>query len=237
MTEGANNPSRHAEHIAGRESAVALKVHGVIMNFWSLFGTLTTDRDAESYRKTLFPETKTVEQLLDHLKGKTVVDLGSGLTHKNPKSLINRVGAKNDEHTLFIGIDPNVGGVKGRRPFERLSRMLERVLDRVNKKQNLPGAKFAIQGELPETTLPEKSVDIFTSNYSLGLWVRDAKQLHSIFEAMEYSLTHDGEIRIGGAIPRALFEQDDELGKCIHEHFDIQVLKNETLIFKRRSNV
>lgn len=237
MTEGAKNQSRHAERVGGRESTLALKIHMAIMNFWSLFGTLSTDRDAESYRKILFPETKTVEQLLEHLQGKTVVDIGSGLTHKNPKSLINRVGAKNDEHTLFIGIDPNVGGVKGRRPFERLSRMLERASDRANKGKNLPGAKFAIRGDMREIPLPEKSVDLFTSNYALGLWVRDAKQLHSIFEDMEYSLAIDGEIRIGGGIPRALFEQDDELGRFIHERFEVKVLKNETLVFKRSSKV
>jgi hypothetical protein len=50
-----------------------------------------TLRNAELYRKSMFPEYSKDADLMNYLKGKFVIDIGSGKTHLNPYSLINVV--------------------------------------------------------------------------------------------------------------------------------------------------
>lgn len=204
-----------------------------------IFGTMSSARDAETYRSELFPEMQSVDALLNYLRGKCIVDIGSGLTHKYPKALINRVASELGEDTLFIGIDPNVGGVKGKKLFDQMSRLLESMIDSHNRRENGPqrgpaGEKFGIQGTMPGTVLPEKGVDIFISNWLLGYWIQDPRILLVIFTEIESALTEDGEVRIGRA-HASLFLKDDELGSFIDRYFTIQQeSRHAPIIFRRK---
>src|SRR3989344_8968508 len=70
-------------------------------------------RDAELYRKNLFPEFGSEDELLTYLEDRFTVDIGSGLTHENPYSLINVVARRTGKNVIFIGIEPKVGNLLG----------------------------------------------------------------------------------------------------------------------------
>jgi hypothetical protein len=210
-----------------------------VANFYKKwFGMGSTYRTMDMYRQDLFPTLESNEQLKDYLHGKCVVDIGSGLTHLVEDSLINVMAADGDESTLVMGIDPHASGVQGNKLLELFARLLERSLKRKHP-DDLPGAKYAVRGEMQDVNLPEKAVDIFISNSALGLWICDPEQLLEIFKVMKYALKDDGEIRIGGRtskVPIAHFIQENELGDYIRKHFTITRNDDIGLIIFKKSN-
>lgn len=197
-----------------------LKLHVIYRTYQLETGASPpTARGAEEYREGLFPEIKSVDDVVTRFKGKCIADIGSGDTYLMPESLINRVASENDPKTLFIGIDPNAGYLEWLlKGGDTMDPPNMPGLDKSKITEPGPGKKFTIRGSLPGTALPRKGVDLFISNYAIGYWVVRQKPLLAIFEAMEEALTDDGEIRFN-PVRRTLFEQDNELGQFIKQNF------------------
>ena len=211
---------------------------GAINLISKFLGTLSTTRDAEEYRRTLFPEYKTQDELLAYLKGRCCVDIGSGFTHKDPEALINRIAEMGDDDTLFFGVDPNVGSGGPRRGFfgKKADQLESELASRSDKTP--AGQKFGVVAELPEIPLPQHSVDVFMSVAAVGLWMVDPEKMLALFKAMEYALSSDGQIRISYG-HHSIFEQDNKLGRFIREHFVMEYdpthgLMPYLIVFRRR---
>lgn len=213
---------------------------------WDAYGQLerlmrkipSTARDADYYRGSFFPECETEQDLLDYLNqnnGKLVMDVGSGLTHKNPYSLINVVARDKKTKAIFLGIEPRIG--EGQEAFGRKDkRDLISAIRRRRKERLLvgtPGQKYAIAAEVPGLALENGQVDIILSSFLIGYWITKREKLLEIFQEFWRLLREGGEIRLH-PVSRTLFERDNELGKFIKEHFVIEDTKQKKLVVMRK---
>lgn len=200
-------------------------------------GIPSTARDADYYRKTLYSECKTVDEMLEKLRGQCVVDVGSGLTHENPYSLINVAAREKDKDVLFLGVEPRVGSKKGFSAYDRLVMLaLSKILSKKDtKRSDTPGKKYAIAGEVPGLALPDESVDTVLSNYLIGYWVVHPKELMPMFREFERILRVGGEVRLHPAQP-GLFQEGNELGEFIREHFEIVDERWNKIVLRKTKN-
>ncbi|MBI5470282.1 hypothetical protein HY968_03110 [Candidatus Kaiserbacteria bacterium] len=193
-----------------------------ITNIWKrLLGAPSTARDAEAYRETLFPEFKTVDAMLEYLQDKTVLDIGSGLTHENPYSLINIAARNKKSNIFFMGLEPKVGGISEKFSLaERLWLHWSKLrTESAEKHRDTPGKNLAIAGAVPGLQLPDKSINIIISNAAVGTWITDEAALLQMFKEFNDVLTGDGEIRIKVFFPK-LFENDGPLRQFIDSNFE-----------------
>ena len=207
-----------------------------VTRIWERFaGVPSTSRAAEYYREALFPECPDQEELLKSLENKVVIDIGSGLTHENPYSLINVAAREKKSNILFLGIEPKVGGKTQKFNIgDRLGLLWYKLRSKDTANlRDTPGQKMAIAAHVPGIPLPDKSVDVILSNAVIGTWVTDPQKLLEIFKDFNEVLNKKGEIRINSFFPK-MFDAENELGNYIREHFVIESPGNSLIIFKKK---
>jgi SAM-dependent methyltransferase len=71
----------------------------------------STRRSAELYQRTLFPEFTSQKKFIDAIRNKTILDVGCGLTNRNPYSLLNEHARAQGRDTkgLMVAIDLRAG--------------------------------------------------------------------------------------------------------------------------------
>ncbi len=207
-----------------------------ITKIWErIAGIPSTSRDAEYYREALFPDCANQEELLKYLENKVVVDIGSGLTHENPYSLINVAAREKKSNILFLGIDPKVEGAAQKfSPFDRLGLLWYKLRSKNTESfKDTPGQKMAIAAQVPGLPLPDKSVDVILSSAVIGTWITDPQKLLEIFKDFNEVLCEKGEIRINSFFPK-MFEEQNELGNYLREHFTIDSPGNSLVILRKK---
>ncbi len=165
--------------------------------------TISTGRTLEEYTERVFPEFKTKSELLDYLNGKTIVDVGSGLTHKNPYSLINEGLRDKNRNIKYINLEPKLAG-KGDFKFTFKDKLAEksRVLIEKLDRQELfrfpekPAKKMSVAAMAEELPFGDSSVDILLSVGLVGYWITDLNDLEKIIKEFSRVLKQKGEVRI-----------------------------------------
>lgn len=180
--------------------------------------SISTGRTLEQYMSRIFPECKSKEDLSNFLDGKTIVDIGSGLTHKNPFSLINIAAGEKEKQINFFGVEPRLLG-KGDLKFSIKDKLLEKgnvLVERLSREKLLtqykkPGEKKLVAALADQLPFTDNSVDILTSVGLVGYWITSKEELKSILEEFSRVLKEEGEIRISAVKPEVLefFEHDD----------------------------
>ena len=203
-------------------------------------------RTAEEYRKDLFPEFYSEESLLQYLSGKTVADIGSGATHKNPYSLANVIIRHPEKHIKFFGIEPKVGVQKykskiSRRGFE------EGLMEHLNRfvvtgfseiKRGTPAEKNVISAKAENLPIAEGKLDLLLSDYFFPLWVGDDDQALTMLMEFTKSLKLGGEIRLGpisetnDSDNSRLTNRGTPLGDFLHKNFAVHH-SGHTLILRK----
>ena len=193
-------------------------------------------RDAESYRKNLFPEFGSEDELLSYLKERFTVDIGSGLTHENPYSLINVVARQTGKNVIFIGIEPKVGNLSGGfSKSDKLIFLLDKLLSvKRTKHVDLPAENRVVAAEFPDVHLPAGSVDVILSSSLVGRWIVDPGELLKMFKEFDQILSERGEIRLYPVDPVLL--QDNELKNFIDQRFFREQTVDKRLVVLRRKH-
>lgn len=193
-------------------------------------------RDAELYRKNLFPEFESEDELLTYLEDRFTVDIGSGLTHENPYSLINVVARRTGKNVTFIGIEPKVGNLSGGfSKSDKLISLLDTLLSvKRTKRVDLPAGNRVIAAEFPDVNLPAGSVDVILSRSLVGRWIVNPGELLDMFKEFDQILSERGEIRLYPVDP-VLF-QNNELKNFIDQHFFRDQTADKRLVILRRKH-
>jgi SAM-dependent methyltransferase len=151
---------------------------------------ISTGRPFAFYRNVLFGGLSEAEVLAE-VRGKTIVDVGCGLTPYLADSMFQACRAAGVE---FYGVDPKIGQGFTFGAFDRLKSLATGA--RHTPDPAAPGlerAKAAFAHELP---FADASVDVILSNFLLGAWIRDEKILAPIFGEFHRILKPGGRVRL-----------------------------------------
>jgi len=142
--------------------------------------------------------------MLEYLKGKLVIDIGSGMTHKNPYSLINLIARNDSKNTgvNFIGIEPKVNNDKFsmvdriRFSINNFLRILHRQIQNKNIHKDTPGEKNIIPAKAEELPFNKEVADIILSDFLVGYWIKEPDQILKILNEFCGTLKSNGQIRL-----------------------------------------
>lgn len=152
---------------------------------------LPTTSDAELYRIILFPDFSSVDELVTHLCGKVVIDLGGGLTHRDPESLITLVTARNAPGTIFLNVDINADKQLYTVPIPYLRSGEATSHKAIPAVRSIRKGDLLSQGPLP---LPKHCADYVISNYLFGYL--NQLELEEALRRVAELLKQGGEARI-----------------------------------------
>lgn len=220
---------------------------------WGIRKIPSTTANAEDYRRTLFPEQKKVANLIDSLKGKFIIDVASGQTHKNPYSLINLIHQDSLEKTdtltdadknkiQMFGIDPKAAEFKNENEDSFMSLLFGSGTNMFTRaaQKDTPAEKSVIAGVAESLPIREGVADIILSNFFLAYWVRKPQRLLVILKEFQRTLKSGGEIRIYPTTLRfdKIINSNEELRLFVEESFTREYIPTEnknryTLVLKR----
>lgn len=151
---------------------------------------ISTGRPFAFYR-TVFFDGASEEAVLASLRGKTVVDVGCGLTPHMADSMFQacrRAGVD------FYGVDPKLGGGFKLGPFDWLKAGL--TGSRAIPDRNAPGLDKALRGSADALPFADASVDIVLCSWLLFAWIREEPLLGAILREFHRVLKPGGTARI-----------------------------------------
>ncbi|HVK98359.1 MAG TPA: class I SAM-dependent methyltransferase [Dongiaceae bacterium] len=149
---------------------------------------ISTARPFSFYRKVFFNNRSEVAILAD-LRGKTVVDIGCGLTPFTEDSMFQ---ACRRHGIAFYGVDPKLKqGFK----FGMVDSLWSTFTGARNApRENMPGQDKAIGTYADQLPFDDASVDIVLSSWLLFVWLQDPKVLAAIFTEFDRVLKPGGRI-------------------------------------------
>lgn len=185
----------------------------------------STCRGADDYRELLFPEQESVEQVIQILRGKHTVDIGSGMTHRREDSLPTQVMSRYPEST-FVCVDPRLGYPVGHpkglpedlqvRPEDNLLQVVEHSRAKL----------VAAMGEhLP---FADASMDYYLSCYLMPWHITQPNVLLQFLSEIHRILKTHGEARLGPLSQQHvdLLTKNNKVRQYLHEHFVVQLCPN-----------
>ena len=187
------------------------------------------------YAQSLFPECNE-QEVTNMLTGRVVIDIGSGLNHKNPYSLINVLALK----ARVIGIEPRIGYLAGsKQGFSRrnligekirleIEQTIRRFTGRIVRK-DVPGECNIIATVAEKLPFADGSVDIALSHFLILYWIVDPVSLLPIFEELLRVLRISGQIRVSLSSSGHRFFEDysSEVGQLLKNRFTTTLLRRE----------
>jgi SAM-dependent methyltransferase len=184
--------SMSASRFKSTLSALTLNGLSVNADLYNLFSlpVISTGRSFAYYRKIFFGN-RSQGEILRSLEGKSVVDVGSGLTPYVSDSMFQ---VCRENGIDFYGIDP-----KYSQGF-RLSLMdiarIRAVGGRGKILSNGPGLENCFGATADDLPFDDGSIDLVLSNFLLYAWIRDEDALANIYREFHRVLTDGGEVRI-----------------------------------------
>ena len=151
---------------------------------------ISTTRPLSFYRRILF-DNQTVTQLEASLKGKTIVDIGCGLTPFVDDSMFQWCRRRNID---FYGVDPKVKDGFQFGLFDRLKSWGTGA--RTTPNPNIEGLDKTIATYADDLPFEDHSVDVILSCWLVMSWVRDEALLMKIFSEFDRVLKPGGVIKI-----------------------------------------
>jgi len=188
----------------------------------------STGRRDEEYREFLFPEQESVEGVMQRLRGKYIVDIGSGVTHALEPSLGTRLTMEYPE-TTYVCVDPRLGFPVGHpKGFSPDLTLWGKAPDALKKPIDGSRVKLvAASGEhLP---FADRSVDVYLSCYLMPWHIKSPGALLKFFSEMHRVLKAGGEARLGPLTQEhfELLTKNPALRQYLREHFDVQIFEKK----------
>jgi len=153
-----------------------------------------TGRNMQTYLKHLYPSFKYEKCLLKHLRGKKILDLGSGLNHLLPQSFISKLNKQ--PRTWAKGIDI----------------------------VNLPNHRNFLKQSLFHTNLRNSFLDLIVCQYVLYSHVNSVELLKKTFKEVHRILKKGGEIRIYPVYFGNYSLGDKNFEKWIRQRFQVKTI-------------
>lgn len=163
-----------------------------------------TGRNAQTYLSHLFPSFNSQKQLIESLRRKRVLDIGSGLNHLLPQSFIYKLSKK--RNTWVKGLD---------------------IVD-------LPEHDLYIKGSLYDTKLRNSFLDVIVCQYVLYSHINSVKNLKKAYKEIHRILKKGGEMRIYPVYFGNYFLGNDNFKKWIHQRFKVKVIDPKFYIDKNK---
>lgn len=197
------------------------------MNWRDVFGQkeiISTARSISTYRRLLFPECRSDEELLRRLDGKTVLDLGCGMTPWNPNSLYAR--ARSGSYKIrVVGVDRKMD--HGDFTFR------DRVVSWIAGLSRWPvsGANgscassraYLVKARLEALPFKTHTADVALSCFGILPYLRSAPDdLWSTLSQVGKILSHNGVILlhpVSRNSRRVLFDIRSPVGQLVQEQF------------------
>lgn len=203
----------------------------------------STAQPSEVYCQRLFPEFATQARVIEFLKEKVTIDIGSGLTHKNPWSLMNTVLRAYPE-TKFIGIEPRVGNPIGHKQgFRRRNilvcqilwhlKTLGKVLTCKRIAQKTPGEHAVLSAVAQCLPVPDASIDMAISFFCIPHWIDNQDLFLKILREIERVLVVGGEMRmapVSETWQKTMANSATPVGQYIRSHFHANTRSKQRLI-------
>ena len=192
LTQIGNDISTYSSHKMSR-SMVACG------GFWNtlLSGSLmckkapVTGRNWHSYSQHLFGDISK-RKLVSYLSTKLYLDIGSGLNHIYPNSLLYKVARKSNKKAVGMDIHP------------------------------FPNSRHFINGSIFKTGFPDKSFEMITSQYLVYYWIDDVKRLKKVFRELHRILKKSGQFRVYPVFHGDYHYNDSGLMRLIHKLFRVE---------------
>jgi SAM-dependent methyltransferase len=192
-----------------------------------------TSRNAWEYSKLLFPDFRTPEDAFRFVQSRQlVVDIGSGLTHLTPYSLISRSARENGDDSRMVGIEPRTGypvDEEGGFSSSNLAKqmiadMLQHFARRLTLRpvhHDLPAEKHTLPCDAARLPLETGSADQVLSSFCYPWWVDD-DHLAPIFREGTRILRPGGQMRLAPMDPRGVtrLKGNDDVAETLVTHYD-----------------
>ena len=166
--------------------------------------TYVTGRNITSYHKHFFPE-YTRNKMIKLLIPKRFLDVGSGLNHTIPNSLISILKDKGSRYAKGMDI------VEHKKP-----------------------SSMYIKTSIMKTGLRSNSIDIMTSQYVLYSHIKTIPHLKKSFKEIHRILKKNGQIRVYPIYYGNYYLGDKGLKRYIDKLFDIEIIEPEFYIDKNK---
>lgn len=151
---------------------------------------ISTGRPFSFYRHVFFDD-RSEADVLAELAGKTVVDIGCGLTPFVKDSMFQVANAAGVE---FYGVDPKIGSAFKFGPFDRLKVFFTGGRGGID--PEAPYLERAIGTYANQLPMADGKVDAILSSWLLTVWVRDEALLAEIFTEFWRVLKPGGSVQI-----------------------------------------
>jgi len=151
---------------------------------------ISTARPFSFYRKTFF-DNRSEASILNELDGKTLVDIGCGLTPFTEDSMF-QVCRRNG--ISFYGVDPKLSQGFKFGAFDALKSLVTGATSLP--KADMPGLEKAIAGYADSLIFEDSSVDYVLCSWLLFAWIQDPALIGKIFTEFDRILKPGGQISI-----------------------------------------
>jgi len=166
-----------------------MKVNAELYQLFSL-PVISTGRSFAYYRKIFFGN-RSQREILGSLEGKSVVDVGCGLTPYVSDSMFQ---VCRENGIDFYGIDPKF--VQGFRLDPLDIAKIRVVGGRGRILSNAPGLEKCFGATADDLPFDDGSIDLILSNFLLYAWILDEDTLANVYREFHRVLTDGGEVRI-----------------------------------------
>ncbi|MDO8648718.1 MAG: class I SAM-dependent methyltransferase [Candidatus Peregrinibacteria bacterium] len=184
-------------------------------------GIGSTGRITRDYRELLFPEQESDDGVIELLRNKRTVDVGSGVIHSDAEALPSQLTARYP-NSLYACVEPRlgyeVGHPKGFSPdLQPLDGNLLQVIG------DSRAALVAATGErLP---FADESMDYYLSCYLMPWHFTSPRVIMNFLTELRRVLKVNGEARLGPLSEENydLLTKNRRLRQFLHDHFEVQV--------------
>jgi len=177
-----------------KSTLTALTLNGLKANadLYRLFSVpvISTGRSFSYYRKIFFDNGSQLE-VLRSLEGKSVVDVGCGLTPYVSDSMFQ---VCRENGIDFYGIDPKFARGFRLNALDRAK--IRAVGGRGRILSSAPGLEKCFGATADDLPFDDESIDLILSSFLLYAWIRDEGALANIYREFHRVLTEGGEVRI-----------------------------------------
>lgn len=194
---------------------------GVARVFTSASDTLklpviSTGRPFAFYREVFFGN-RSESEVLEELRGKTILDVGCGLTPFTKDSMFQACHSAGID---FYGVDPKLAeGLQ----FGAFDRLKIAASGGEGMDSNAPGEDHRLGIYSDDLPFDDGSVDLILSSWALFVWITDPQILESVFAEAARVLKPGGEVRIYPTPPLDKITKSFATGECL-ETFDVRQL-------------
>lgn len=167
----------------------AMRLQTAVYNRFNL-PVISTGRPFKFYRDVFF-DGASERDVLAELHGKTVVDVGCGLT---PFVSDSAFQVCNANEINFYGVDPKLGGQFKFGAFDRLKVRMTGGQGEFNPQAPFRERMLATYAD--QIPLADGSVDMILSSWLLSVWISDEAILAKIFDEFFRLLKPGGQVRL-----------------------------------------